>query len=256
LIAEPAFEMYAACAEAVGAEVVRVLPEFDGDFDFPLARLLSAITPATRVIYLTDPGNPTGLPIPAAAIDTLAGAAPHALVLVDEAYADFSGRTAIGRALDRHRNLIVGRTFAKAHGLAALRMGALVAHPSTLAPIRRLMPPYSLNICAVRALEAALDDRAYVAWYLDQARQSKDEIYDFCRRHGLTSWPSQANFVLVRVGEEAGAITERLADAGILVRDKSRAPGCAGCLRITAGVLDHTKAALAALETLLAPRQY
>ena len=114
-----------------------------------------------RLVSVTDPDNPTGLPVPAGAIERLAEAAPHAIVFVDEAYADFSGRTPF-RLLDRHRNVVVGRTFAKAHGLAALRVGALVAHPDTLARFRRLLPPFSVNFAAVRALDAALGDRGYL----------------------------------------------------------------------------------------------
>jgi hypothetical protein len=94
IITEPAFEMYDARTEAVNATLVRVPTA--ADFGFPLERLLSAITSRTRLIYLTDPNNPTGLPIPAGAVETTAQAAPQALVLVDEAYADFSGRTSIG----------------------------------------------------------------------------------------------------------------------------------------------------------------
>ena len=130
-------------------------------------------------------------------------------MLVDEAYAEFSGSTFIGDTLDRHRNLIVGRTFAKAHGLAALRVGALVAHPDTLAPLRRLLPPYSLNIAAIRALGAAIDDPAYLDWYVGQTVESRRLLYEFCEQRGFKYWPSEANFVLMRIGPDASAIVRR-----------------------------------------------
>jgi histidinol-phosphate aminotransferase len=244
--------MYAACAGASGLGVVRIAPE--PGFRFPIDALLAAIGPSTRVIYLTDPNNPTGQPIPAGAIERVAEAAPHALVLVDEAYAEFSGRTVIGPLLERHRNLVAGRTFAKAHGLAALRAGALVAHPDTLAPMRRIQPPFSVNICAVRALEAALADRAYLDWYVAQSVESRQMVYDLCGRRGLTCWPSEGNFVLVHVGDDAPALVARMAERRVLVRDRSGAPGCAGCIRITAGVADHTRRCLDVLEDLLATR--
>jgi histidinol-phosphate aminotransferase len=252
IVPEPAFEMYAACAEAVRATVVRVMPQ--PEFAFALDGILAAITSATRVIYLTDPNNPTGRPIPAGAIERIAMAAPRAIVLVDEAYADFSGRTAIGPLLDRTRNVIIGRTFAKGHGLAALRVGALVAHPDTLARIRPLQPPYSLNAWAITALGAALGDRAYVEWYVGQSADSRARVYAWAARLGLAYWPSEANFVLVRVGDRATEAAAALAARGILVRDKSSAPGCAGCLRITSGVVEHTDRCLEALEEFLAPR--
>jgi histidinol-phosphate aminotransferase len=252
VIVEPAFEVYEFCAEAVGARVVRIPPE--PDFLFPIARIIGAVTPATRVVYLTDPNNPTGLGIPPGDIQTIADAAPGAIVLVDEAYGDFSGRTSIGPLLEHHRNVVVGRTFAKAHGLAALRIGALVAHPDTLAPLRRMQLPFSVNTAAITALAAALDDRAYLDWYVAESGRSRELIYDFCRRHALACWPSEGNFVLVSVGARAGAVTEALRARRIVVRDKSSSPGCAGCIRITAGVVTDTTSVLSAMEEILATR--
>ena len=252
IIVEPAFEVYEMCAAAMRATIVRVPPE--PEFRFPLDRLLASITPSTRVVYLTDPNNPTGLGIPAGAVETIASAAPQAFVLVDEAYADFSGRTLVGPLLERLRNVVIGRTFAKGHGIAGLRVGALVAHPATLNRLRSMQLPFSVNACAIAALDAALDDRAYLEWYVAQSRASRELVYDFCRRHGLTFWPSEANFVLFRVGPDASAITEALAARRILVRDKSSTPGCAGFIRLTSGVVEHTTLALAALEEILATR--
>jgi histidinol-phosphate aminotransferase len=252
VIIEPAFEMYAACADAAGLRQIHIPPP--ADLSFPLDDVLRAVDRSVGLVSVTDPGNPTGLPVPTGAIATLAEAAPHALVFVDEAYADFSGRTAISW-LDGYRNVVVGRTFAKAYGLAALRVGALIAHPDTLARFRRLLPPYSLNIAAVRALEAALGDRAYLDWYVRESVESRQLIYDFCRREAWTYWPSEANFVLVRVGDSSGRLVEALGQRGIFVRDKSSAPGCTGCVRITAGVAAHTRICIAAMEDLLASRQ-
>lgn len=252
VIVEPAFEMYAACAEAADLRQLRVLPP--EDLSFPVDRVIGVLDSRVRLISVTDPNNPTGLGVSAGAIERLAKAAPQAIVFVDEAYAEFSGRTSIGPLLDRQRNIVVGRTFAKAHGLAALRVGALVGHPDALAPMRRLQPPYSLNVCAVRALEAAIDDRAYLDWYVAESAASRELIYDFCRRHGFAFWPSEANFVLVRVGDGAPAVVDALAARGIYIRDRSKAPGCAGCVRITAGVVDHTRTCLTAMEDILAHR--
>ncbi len=248
---EPAFEMYRVCAVAVGLPVTPIPPK--ADFAFPLDELLEA-APQAGVVYLTDPNNPTGLAIPAGAIEQIAAAAPDAIVLVDEAYADFSGRTIIGPALERHRNIVVGRTFAKGHGLAALRIGALVAHPDTLAPLRALLPPFSLNIAAITALRAALDDQAWVDAYVAQSAESRERIYAWCDRQGLKYWRSDANFVLLRVGDSAPTLVTAMADRGIFIRDRSSAPGCAGCIRISAGTVDATQRCLDTLEALLASR--
>lgn len=252
IIPEPAFEMFEEFSGVVRAKVVRVAP--GPEFRFPLTDLLDAITPATRVVYLIDPNNPTGLPLPPGAAEAIAAAAPQAIVLVDEAYADFSGRTLIGDALDRHPNLVVGRTFAKGHGLAALRVGALVAHEATIEKIRQVQPPFHVNVAAVRALEAALDDNGYLAWAVAQAAESRGMAFAFCERLGLKVWPSVGNFVLIRIGDDVARVAAALTARGILTRDKSAAAGCAGCLRITTGVVEHTARVLAALEESLASR--
>jgi histidinol-phosphate aminotransferase len=248
LIAEPCFGMYADCIEAVGGRIVRVAPP--ADLQFPLDAVLAAITPRTRVIYLTSPGNPTGLLIPHAAVHALARALPDGLVFVDEAYADFTDAHFLGE-LRSAPNVVVGRTFAKAYGLAALRIGAVVGDEAVIARLRRSLPPYSINVAAAVALEAALGDQAHLDAYRAQVRASKARVYAVCERLGLGYVPSEANFVLIRVGDRATAIVEALRQRRIFVRDRSSEPGCAGCIRITAGIVAHTEQALAALEDIL-----
>lgn len=252
VVLEPAFEMYAACIEETGGTVVRVSPR--PDFAFSMDDVLDA-SESARLIYLTDPNNPTGLGLPVGAVETIADARPNATVFIDEAYADFSGRSFIDTLRNdtagRFRNVIVGRTFAKGHGLAALRIGALIAPPATLAPLAQLQAPYSLNVAATTALEAALADIRWLASCVEESRASKDAMYEFCNRHRLKYWPSEANFVLIRFGDSASAIVSALASRGIFVRDRSSAPGCGGCVRITAGLVAHTARCLRALEEIL-----
>ena len=255
IVVEPAFEMYAVCLAAVGGTQITIPPT--NDLSFSLEGVLAAITRETRLIYLCDPNNPSGQPIPAGAIETIAQAAPDACVFVDEAYAEFSGRTIAGPTLDRLRNVVVGRTFAKAYGLAALRVGALIGHPDALAPLRAVMPPFSVNVAAMAALEAALADQAYVDWYVQQSAESRELLYAWCRSAGFAFWRSQGNFVLIRIGPLSNGASDacaRLAERGVFIRDKSRQPGCAGCVRITAGIVDDTRACIAALEAWRASR--
>ncbi len=250
IVVVPAFDMYAACADAAGGRVVEV--PLGGDFSFPLDRVLAAVTDRTRLVFLTNPNNPTGQPIAPAAIRAVASAAPHATVLLDEAYADFSGTTFIDRdAFDRLSHVIVGRTFAKAHGLAGLRVGALVGTPERLAPLRRVVPPYSLNACAAVALPAALDDRAYFDAYVQQVTASREMLYAAFDRLGVKYWRSAANFVLACFGGQCASTIAGLAARQIYVRDRSADVGCEGCVRITAGVTEHTRAAIAAIEEVL-----
>ena len=126
-----------------------------------------------------------------------------------------------------------------------------MAHPEALERIRPIVPPYSLNVCAAAGLRAALADRTRLAWYIGQVDRSRTLIYELCVRLGLTCWRSGANFVLLRVGNRAPEVVSKLAARGIFIRNRSGEPGCDGCVRITAGVVEHTERCLAALEEIL-----
>jgi histidinol-phosphate aminotransferase len=229
--------------------VVTVAPR--EDFTFPLEGALAAITPRTRLVFITSPNNPTGVRVTNDAIRAVARALPaEALVFVDEAYHDFCGDTVV-HELGGLPNVVVGRTFAKAQGLAALRAGALIAVPETLEAFRPVVPPYSLNVAAAAALRAALSDREYLEWYVGQVRDSRERFYAFCRRHDFPYWESRANFVLARVGDHATPLTDALQAKGIYIRDKSADPSCRGCIRVTTGTVEATEAVLAAMEEYL-----
>ena len=249
IIVEPAFDMYAACCSSVAVDPLTIAPRTD--LTFPLTEILGAISDATRLVFLTNPNNPTGEQIPKDAIREISHKIPKkAIIFLDEAYADFSGQSFI-HELDKYPNVLVGRTFAKAHGLAALRIGAVIATASVLAPIRLVVPPYSLNNCAVTALQAALNDREHVRSYISESHQSKQLLYEACDRLSLKYWRSEANFVLIHIGDGANKFVHDLAIRKIFIRDRSGEPGCAGCVRITAGVVKHTKTFICAMESIL-----
>ena len=250
IVIVPAFDMYAACTQAVGGKVVEV--PFGADFAFPLGAVLEAVTPRTRLVWLTNPNNPTGQAVPLDAIRRIAAAVPDAMVMVDEAYADFTDETLLRDGLlSTMPNVIVGRTFAKAYGLAGLRAGALIAAPGTLAALRPVGLPYSVNACAAAVLPTALADTEYYGWYLDQVRQSKALLYAELDRLGIPHWKSGGNFILASFGAECARIVSALAARDVHVRDRSHDAGCAGCVRITAGVLEDTRTLVAALGAVL-----
>jgi histidinol-phosphate aminotransferase len=189
--------------------------------------------------------------VPFEAIRNIARRVPReAIVFVDEAYAEFAGRSFIPE-LPQFPNVIVGRTFSKAFGLAGLRAGALIGASDTLDPARYALPVYSLNIAAVVAVQAALDDTGYVQEYLRQVKESKALVYAACDRLRLTYWPSDANFVLVRIGERVGEVIDGARARGVYLRNRSSEPGCEGCLRFGAGWVDHTRRGLAVIEEVL-----
>jgi histidinol-phosphate aminotransferase len=252
IIPAPAFEMYSVFVRAAGGHVISIPPK--PEFEFPMQEVCDAITDRTRLIFLTNPNNPTGQLIPRHAIREIARALPPGITIVlDEAYYDFCGETFLPE-LSAHPNVIIGRTFAKAHGLAGLRAGCLIGEPARLASIRDVIPPYSLSVFAVAGWRAALRDREYLDWYRTQVTESRELLYKACDRLGLPYWNSAGNFVLINV-ERAGQpreIVQAFAERGILIRDRSGDPGCRGCVRITAGLVRHTETAIEALEGLCA----
>jgi histidinol-phosphate aminotransferase len=249
IVPQPAFEVFAVNSSIAGGRVVQVMPRIG--FGFALDEVLAAITERTRVVFLTNPNNPTGISMPMDAIRTIAQRVPReSVVFVDEAYADFAGATFIPQ-LASCPNVVVGRTFAKAHGLAGLRIGALVGVPETLAPIRRAIGVYSVNAAAVVALRAALSDPGHVQKYLREVRESKTLVYDACDRLGLTYWRSDANFVLIRAGGNTAALVKAAAARGVYLRDRTGEPGCQGCIRLTTGIVEHTRRGIAVLEEVV-----
>ncbi|HEY7284155.1 MAG TPA: histidinol-phosphate transaminase [Vicinamibacterales bacterium] len=249
LVPEPAFEIFRFDTAVAGGMLVQVMPK--PDFAFPLAEVLSAVTPRTRVAFLTNPNNPTGVAMSNDAIRQVARAIPPgAVVFVDEAYAEFAGQSFIPELGD-FPNVIVGRTFSKAFGLAGLRIGCLVGAPETLDPIRRAVPVYSVNIAAVTALLAALGDLDHLRGYLRQVEQSKALLYAACDRLGLGYVKSRSNFVLVRAGDRSAALVKGAFDRGVYIRDRATEPGCEGCIRIAAGIVSHTERCIAVLDEVL-----
>jgi histidinol-phosphate aminotransferase len=249
IIPDPAFEIFAFDTEVVGGRPVRISP--NPDYSFPLDRVLDAITDDTRVVFITSPNNPTGVVTPLEAIRTVAmSVPPGAIVFVDEAYAEFSDVSFIPE-LEQYPNVVVGRTFSKAFGLAGLRVGAVTGHPDALEPIRLVVPVYSVNIAAVVAVQAALADLDYLAGYKAQVEESKALLYAACDRLGLRYWKSAANFVLIDAGDRAETLARGAADRGIYLRDRSREPGLTGCLRVGAGIVAHTRRCIDVFEEVL-----
>ena len=249
IVPEPAFEIYRVDTAVAGGRLVPVPPQ--PDFRFALDDVIAAITPATRVVFLTNPNNPTGVSMPLDAVRTIARRVPpEAVVFLDEAYAEFAGRTFVPD-LHAFPNVVVGRTFSKAYGLAGLRIGCLVGAPAALEPIRWALPVYSVNIAAVAAVQAALEDRAHLEGYLRQVAESKALLYAACDRLGLTYWKSDANFVLVCAGARTSALVNGAAERGVYIRDRSSEPGCDGCIRIGAGIVEHTRRCIEVIEEVL-----
>ena len=248
LVVTPTFSMFEIYTAATGARVIRV--QCNIDFQFPVAKLLSSITPATRLIAIASPNNPTGTVATRDQILQIANAVPDAALLLDEAYFEFHGDTVIFD-VKAMPNLFVARTFSKAYGLAGLRIGILAGSREQMPMVRRVSSPYSVNAVALAVLPAALSDAAYLSSYVSQVKNGREQLRQELRRFGVHCWPSHANFLLVRIGERHREFVTAMRQRGILVRDRSADPGCDGCVRITIGTTEQTDRLIATLREVV-----
>jgi len=252
LLPVPTYTMYEIYASATDARVVAV--QAADDLRFPFERLLAAITPRTKIVAIANPNSPSGSAATRAQLLEIAERAPHAVLLVDEAYFHFHGETVIN-LVGKVPNLIVARTFSKAYGLAGLRLGLLAGPVELIRWVRRVLSPYSVNSLALACLPPALEDAAYLDWYVSEVLAARAEFESALDQAGVRRWPSCANFVLVEIGARHKGFTRLMSAAGVLVRDRSSDPGCDGRIRITIGMREQMRQAAVALnETLAALR--
>jgi histidinol-phosphate aminotransferase len=247
LLLQPSYAMYRFYAEVAGAEVVEV-PYRPADLAFPLDELLEAVTPATRAVLIANPNNPTGTAVGLAGVQRILEKAENAAVLIDEAYFEFCGVTALPLLRD-YPNLFVSRTFSKVYGMAGLRLGCLFSQRENIQWLHKAQSPYSVNALAVLCATEAVQDRAYLEAYVQEALECRDLLCQALDRLKIPCYPSQGNFVLARVGPRSREIRDQLREQGVLVRDRSYE--IAGCIRITVGKKAQLRRFLAALKGAL-----
>jgi len=246
LVPEPTFSMYRFFSQAAGARIVSV--RYDEAMNFPLEETLRELARSPHILFIANPNNPTGTLLDEAALSRILDAARRTLVLVDEAYFDFAGITALPW-IRRRPNLVVSRTFSKAAGLAALRLGALFARADVIAGMRRAFTPYPVNSLALVAAEAALSDRKFLRAYIGDVLKSRDQLARGLEQLGARVFPSGANFVLADFGPGGSRLVKRLARRGILVRDRA-SEFRDGFVRITAGTVAQTQRLLKTIRLL------
>ena len=235
LILQPSYAMYKFYAELAGAAVGLV--DYRAEkLAFPLEELLNRITPATRAIFISNPNNPTGTGTTPAALDKILTRAPNAAVFVDEAYYEFCGVTMLA-LIKQHSNLFVSRTFSKTYGMAALRCGCLFSQAGNMAFIKKAQSPYSVNMLAAMAARIAVQDRRFIEEYVLEVLAARELLYVGLEKLQIAYVESQANFVLIQVGDRAVEIRDELRSRGILVRDRSYE--IPGSVRITVGTRDQ-----------------
>ena len=251
LVIEPTFDMYRFFAELAGARVVSL--RYDDEMRFPVDAVIRAVTQSPkrcpRVLYIANPNNPTGTLVKHDELRAILRAASRTLVLVDEAYFDFSGLTILPW-IRRYSNLLVARTFSKSPGLAALRIGCLFGKQEILAVMRRACTPYPVSSAALVAAEAAVRDPRFLRNYTREVLQSRAILEEGLVRLGARIYPSSGNFVLADFGPVAPRLVRALERKGILVRGRRDFPR-EGFIRISAGTCEDTRKVLRAMEKIL-----
>ncbi len=248
LITDPTYGMYAVCAEVNGVNVQQVLltPDFDLDLDaFP-----KTFDATTKILFLCSPNNPTGNLLGRDKILEVLKRF-YGLVVIDEAYIDFANSKSFVNELSKYPHLVVLQTFSKAWGLAGLRLGTCFASPEIINVLNKIKYPYNVNIrtqdLAIDALENAYKKDIWV----DEILTQRDKLVKAIKSLKIVDkvYPTDANFILVRVKDAAGTY-QYLMDNKIIVRDRSRVTLCYNCIRITVGTPEENEKLVEALKNL------
>ena len=250
LICEPTFPMYRYYAEIYAARVI--VQRYGPEMEFPLDAVLSALRKKPRVLFIANPNNPTGTLLAAKEIRRILETASQTVVILDEAYAEFSGFTAVPW-IRKYPHLFVARTFSKVAGLAALRLGAVIGCRESLALVRRALPPFQVNLAALVAAEAAVKDGATMRRYVREVQRLRVWLTAELQKLGVHTFPSAGNFLLANFGPDGPELFRKLEKQGILLRDRSKdiAPGF---VRITIGSSFEMKKLMNAIRKERKPR--
>jgi histidinol-phosphate aminotransferase len=233
VVPAPTFPIYEFFNSVAGGRTVRV--RYDENFNLPIEKMIATVRKEkARWVALANPNNPTGTVISKRDLKALLRAAPSTAVLVDEAYYDFSGQTVLPW-IRKYPNLIVTRTFSKAFGLAAVRLGCIFANSRLAEAVHRAQNPFAVNMLAIAAALEAIKHRRHVRRYAQEVIRNRGELRRYLKSIGAPYVPSSANFVLTRLGSRAPEIARRLRKEDLLVRDWSYDPHLKGYLRFTVG---------------------
>jgi len=249
---EPGYSMYGVCAKAQGADVREVL--LDGQFQPDLNAIASASDGRTKMIFLVSPNSPVGVPVKKEMIVQLLEKS-DALVFVDEAYIEFGGESCAD-LVEKYENLIVSRTFSKAWGLAGIRVGYAISNEKTISILRRLKPPYNVNVIssalALRALQSGIPK---MEENMAKMRAEREWIEAQLKGLGFEVFPSVCNFLLARPPLGAGTATrmqKEIAAKGLIVRDRSGMPAIPNTFRITVGTQAQNRKLVTVIEEIIA----
>lgn len=248
IILRPSYAMYQFYAEIAGA-AIHEIDYRAGTLQFPLDELLEAVNSSTRAVLISNPNNPTGAAVSIEGIEKILKKASGAAVLIDEAYYEFCGITAI-RHINEFPNVFVSRTFSKVYGMAAMRIGCMFSNANNIQYLHKSQSPYSVNMLAALAARAAIQDTAYVTKYVTEVLAARELVYVGLEKLKIPYFESQGNFVLMQLGARAAEVRDGMRERGVLVRDRGHE--IPGTVRVTVGTRDQMREFLSALERIWA----
>jgi histidinol-phosphate aminotransferase len=250
IIIEPTFGMYKFYLTVASAKITKL--EYNEDLAFPTKNILKNVNKKTKLIVLCNPNNPTGTSIKKQDIIKILEKAKNSVLLVDEAYYEFSKET-VKDLINKYSNLIITRTFSKAFGLAGLRAGYIISNKNIINILSKAYSPYALNIIAKTAIEASLKDIEFMKSYRNRVINNKKRIQKEFNKLKIKTYSSKANFILARFNF-AKEVSDKLKQSNILVRSwKNDVSILKNCLRITTGDDKQTKKLIYALKKIMKP---
>lgn len=249
LAISPSYGMYEVCAAIQGVRIDKVLLE--EDFSLSSAKLLKAVKQNHKIVFLCSPNNPTGNILEKEEVENVLQNF-SGVVVVDEAYIDFSDSPGLVDLIDRYPNLILLRTFSKAWGLAGVRCGMAISNEEIVNVLMKIKYPYNLNTLTQNRVAEALDQAKILSVQLDSIIREREILIKSLRDIPtiLNVYDSQANFVLIRV-DDPDNVYQRLLDKGLVVRNRNKQDLCSGCLRITIGTVEENRRFIESLKEIL-----
>lgn len=250
IVTNPTFQLYKVLGIKAGAKLVDVRLQGD-EFKLDVDGILNAITDRTRIIYITNPNNPTGTIFPQDQLDRLFNALPDHLVVVhDEVYEKFVEDPNYSSALRwvlEGKNIVGLNSFSKMYGMAGMRLGYAYTTPKLAEYFTKLTKPFSTNRIALEAGIAAVQDKEFLQKSIDHVHRSKKYLYSELDRLGVKYWKTQANFILIKTEKDPSELEQFMVTKGIMVRPVNYF-GADGCTRVTIGLDDANEAFIKALE--------
>mmetsp|Transcript_2645 Transcript_2645/g.4926 ORF Transcript_2645/g.4926 Transcript_2645/m.4926 type:complete len:381 (+) Transcript_2645:358-1500(+) len=248
MITPPTYGMYKVSANVNDVKIVEV--PLTPDFDLRIPEMIAAVTDKTKLMFVCSPGNPTCKAIPLSDIEQLATSSYKGIIVVDEAYVDFSSEESAVKLIESFPNIVVLQTLSKAFGLAGIRCGFAIGYPDVIQLMNNVKAPYNLNKLTSEVARNAMENTKVLEKNIKTLLEQREHVAEELRKMDFVVkvYPSDSNFLLVRLKQLSKEIYKKMADDGIVVRYRGSELHCDECLRITIGTEEENKACLEMLE--------